>query len=194
MNENAREQFMALLEKDEPVKSDVIFLAEGDGLNRVPHAANLYREGYAPLIAIVGGDTRREYGSFLSHELKEKLIEVGIPESAIYMEETSPNTKAEADRMMVLAKERGWKSILIVTSPHHQYRTFLTFLKSMNVVGLDLALRNSPAPLSWTEENPWGRRIDLLEGEWERIRTYQEKGDVASYEEGIDFLEKQSTE
>lgn len=185
----AQERFVNLVSKDQPAKADVIFLAEGDGYHRVPHVADLYRQGFAPLIAIVGGDDRRDYGSFLSHELKEKLVELGIPESAIYMEETSPNTKAEADRMMQLAQERGWTSILIVTSPHHQYRTFLTFLASMKAAGLDLVLRNTPAPLSWTEENPWGRRKDLLEGEWERIATYQAKGDVISFEDGIAYLE-----
>jgi uncharacterized SAM-binding protein YcdF (DUF218 family) len=185
-----RERFMAFVSREDPCKADVIFLAQGDGLHRVAHAAKLHLDGFAPLIAAVGGDTRREYGSFLSGELKKKLLELGVRDSALFVEESAMHTKAEADRITELAREHGWKTILIVTSPHHQYRTFLTFLRSMNQAGLDLDVRNTPAPLSWFSVQSWGRRADLLESEMKKISTYQEKGDVASYEEGIAYLEK----
>jgi uncharacterized SAM-binding protein YcdF (DUF218 family) len=184
-----RERYIALLEAQKPEKVDVIVLLEGDGLNRIPHTTSLWKEGYAPLIATFGNDTRREYGSYI--EVKDALLESGIPESAIHAERVSPNTKAEADRAVTFASERGYKTMLVVTSPHHQYRAFLTFLKSMKDADANLVLINAPAPLSWTEENPWGRRIDLLEDEWTRIDTYQEKGDVASFAEGIEYLEGQ---
>jgi uncharacterized SAM-binding protein YcdF (DUF218 family) len=185
-----RERFMALVSREDPIKADVIFLAEGDGHCRAAHAAALYFDDYAPLIVTVGGDARREYGSFLSGELKERLLELGVPDAAVYAEETAAHTKAEADRMMELARERGWKSMLLVTSPHHQYRAFLTFLRAMHQAGLDLVLRNTPAPLPWFSDQPWGRRADLLERELQQIAAYQEKGDVASYEEGIAYLER----
>ncbi len=187
---DTRLKFMLLVAGMPLQKADVIFLAEGDGYNRVPYAVELYKRGLAPTIAIVGGDTRREYGSFLSGELKTELLKTGIPESVIHCEETGAHTKGEADRMMQLARERGWKSVLVLTSPHHQYRTFLTWLASMRQAGLDLTLVNAPAPLPWFASNPWGRRADLLEGEMKRIDEYQKKGDVASFEEGLAYLEK----
>jgi len=184
-----RERFMAFVSREDPCKGDVIFLAEGDGYHRVDYAARLYLDGYAPRIVMVGGDTRREYGSFLSSELKERLSDLDVPDEAVLLEETAAHTKAEADRVMELAREHGWKTILIVTSPHHQYRMFLTLLRSMHRAGLDLNIRNTSAPLPWFSDLPWGRRADLIERELQRIDDYQEKGDVASYEEGIAYLE-----
>ena len=89
---------------------------------------------------------------------------------------------------MELAKEHDWKTILIVTSPHHQYRAFLTLLKAMRDAGLNLSLVNAVAPLPWDEPLPWGVRRGLLPQEFDRIDAYQKKGDVASYEEGIAYM------
>lgn len=187
---SSRERFFALLSPAVPENADVLFLAEGDGLNRTAYTAELYKNKYAPQIVAVGGASNREYGSFLSLELKQLLVEQGVPESAILAEETAMHTKAETDRLMELAREHGWKRVLLVTSPHHQYRLLLTAVRSMRNAGLELTLMNAPAPLSWFAENPWGRRIDLLDGELERIHAYQEKGDIASFDQGIEYLEQ----
>jgi uncharacterized SAM-binding protein YcdF (DUF218 family) len=183
-----KDEFVALLDKQSIKKGDVIFLLEGDGYYRVPYAAELFKGGFARLIAIVGNDERPTYGSFISHKVKDKLVEAGVPERAIFCEETSANTKEEAERAMELARERNWRTMLIVTSPHHQYRAFLTFLHAMKKSGLSLKLINAVAPLSMTEELPWGTRTDLLEQDFAKIEPYQKKGDVASYEEGIEYL------
>jgi|SRR3989338_679521 len=186
----SREEFVTLIEKDVPRTADVIFLLQGDGLNRVPFAADLFAKGYAPIVAIVGSDTRRDYGSFPGTEIREALLECGVPSSSIHLEEIAPHTKAEAVRAMELAKERKWRTILIVTSPHHQYRAFLTFLQSMKDAGLSLTLVNVCAPLSWEEDTPWGQRKDHLEVELQKIRDYGLRGDVATYEEGLEYLKE----
>lgn len=187
---STRKKFIALLSKKKLAKGDVIFVLQGDGLNRAPYAAELYKREFAPLVAIVGNDTRREYGSFPSTEVREELFKSGVPFEAIYLEEVAPHTRAEAVRAMELALKNNWKTILIVTSPHHQYRAFLSFLKAMRDARLDLTLVNAPADLSTREKTPWGRRSDLLEQEFARITEYQQKGDVASYEDGIAYLQE----
>lgn len=167
---------------------DAIFLMVGDGLHRAPHAANLYRDGYAPVIAIVGNDDRRGYGSFPAREITAELENLGVPSSAIHARPLAPHTRAEAESFLSMACEFGWKTALMVTSPHHQYRAFLTFLKVIEDTGSDLLLVNAPAPLSWTEDTPWGRRADLLTGEMQRIVDYSAKGDVAVCSEGLKYL------
>ena len=42
--------------------------------------------------------------------------------------------------------------------------------------------------LDWYEDNPWGRRIDLLKNELDKIDAYQKKDNVASYNEGLEYL------
>lgn len=186
---DSRETLTALLDAQTLKKGDVIFVLQGDGLFRAPHAVELFKKGYSPIVAIVGSANNRPYGSFPSSEVRDEMFRLGLPKDKILFEETrGANTRAEAVRAMELAKENGWKSIIIVTSPHHQYRAFLTFLKAMYDSKLNLSLINAPADLSMTDPNPWGRRADLLTQEFVKIGEYQKKGDVASYEDGTAYL------
>lgn len=186
---NEREVFMRALEAQPIMKGEVIFLLQGDGLFRAPRAVELWKTGFAPMIAIVGSADNRAYGSIPSREVRDEMTRLGAPSSIILFEDAvGAHTRAEADRAMELAKERDWKTILIVTSPHHQYRAFLTLLRAMQDAKLDLVLVNAVAPLSWTDETPWGKRVDLLQQEFDRISQYQKKDDVASYKDGIAYL------
>jgi len=188
----ARERFSALLDTQTLAKGDCIFVMQGDGIFRAAHAVRLFKAEFAPEIAIVGGANKRAYGSFPSKEVCNEILRLGVPKTAIYMEETAPHTRGEADRALVLARERGWEALLIVTSPHHQYRAFLTFVKAAQDASSDIKLINAVAPLSWTEQTPWGTRSRLLHEEFAKIDEYQKKGDVASYEDGIAYLESRS--
>src|SRR3989344_5947938 len=183
-----RERYKALLERQELRGGDVIFVMQGDGTFRAPYAAHLYQEGLAPLVALVGNATDRSYGSFSSSEVRDELVRFMVPEHALHFEETCPHTRAEAERGVQLAKEKSWETILILTSPHHQYRAFLTFLKAMRDARLDIKLVNAVASLPWDEPLPWGTRRELLTREFDKIDEYRKKGDVASYEEGIAYL------
>ncbi len=185
-----REEFVALLDSQTLRKGDIAFVMQGDGLSRAARAAQLVRDGFAPRAAIVGNATDRSYGSFPSGEVRDEMLRLGLSAEKILFEETAPHTRAEAARAMELAKSQGWKTVLIVTSPHHQYRAFLTFLKAMRDAGLELSLVDAVAPLPLDEPLPWGTRRGLLPQEFDRIDAYQKKGDVASYEDGVAYLEK----
>ncbi len=183
-----KDTFVSLLQQQPVRAGDVIFLLQGDGLFRAPHAVDLFRQGLAPRVALVGSADDRSYGSYPSREVRSKMLELGLPDAALYFEEVAPHTRAEAERAMQLAQQEGWKALLIVTSPHHQWRAYLTFVKAMHDASLTLRLINAPAPLSMDEVLPWGTRRSRLPQEFDRIELYQQKGDVASYEEGIAYL------
>ncbi len=186
----AREEFIQLLDAQSLTKGDAIFVLQGDGVNRAAHAAELFQQKFAPLVAIVGNANDHRYGSFPSSEIRDEIVRRGVPETAMYFEEVASHTRAEAERAMELAQKKGWKSILILTSPHHKYRAFLTFLKAMHDADMDIQLISAVAPLSLTEDTPWGRRADLLARNFDKIVEYQKKGDVASYEDGVAYLKK----
>lgn len=175
-----QEQFSAFFENRKVTPGDVVLFFAGDDVNRVSWVTQLYTEGYAPRIALVSNDRRYEYGSRPAGELKEKLIAQGVPEESICWEETALNTKEEAERFVALAAEHGWSTLLIVTSPHHQYRAFLTLLRAMRRADKEYTLVPATAPIPL--------RQDLLAQEFERIERYQIQGDAASFEEGIDYL------
>ena len=185
-----KEQFSCLVANDPLVKADAIVILEGDGMNRIPEGARLYTEGWAPLVVITGGDRSRPEHCFPASEMKPALVAAGVPEKHVLIEEISQNTREQAVEMMNLAKERGWKRMIIVASHYHQYRAHLTFLKAMRESGQELFLINAPArDLPWFKDEPQGKRVDLLAGEFGRIEEYRAKGHIASYEEGIEYLQ-----
>jgi len=185
----SKEKFIAVLSTQTPRPADALVLLAGDGMNRVAHTARLFRQGMAPRIVIVSGDMRREYGSSPSNDLAAGLESLGVSRSVLYTEETAMNTRDEVLRALSLAAEHGWDSLIFVTSPHHQYRAFLTALAAMRELGVKIRIHVVPAPLPWSAENPWGRRVDLLDAEFERIEKYRAEGHVATFKDGLAYLE-----
>ena len=180
--------FITLVSNDPLRKGEAIVLLEGDGFARVDETARLFKEGYAPNV-FSGIADNPDYGSFPLSVVKPKLLAAGIPENAIIHEDQSTNTREQAVEIMKLVEKHGWKTILLVASHYHQYRAFLTFLQAMKESNLNIDIINAPARnLSWIEQTPWGRRIDLLEAEFERIDKYRELGHIASYEEAVKYL------
>lgn len=184
-----REQFIVLLNNDRIVPADAIIVLEGDGYYRVDKAADLWKDKWAPVVVVSGGSDNPSYGSFPAAKMRRQLLRAGVPATHILLDEKSQNTKEQAEEMMIWAKERGWERVILIASHYHQYRAFLTFLRAMQRAKLRILIINTPSRgLSWFKKNPWGRRIDLLASEFEKITLYGRKGDVASYSEAIAYM------
>jgi uncharacterized SAM-binding protein YcdF (DUF218 family) len=184
-----KEKYIALISAQKLKKSDVIVLLEGDGFFRCEHTFELYKQGWAKKVVISGGVLNRNYGSFPAKELEPRLIKLGVKKGDILIDDKSMNTRDQAINILALAKEKKWKRIILVASHYHQYRAFLTFLKIFQKLKIIIEIINSPAnDLSWFEKNKWGRRIDLLESEFERINIYKKKNHIASYKDAINYL------
>lgn len=190
MTTDEQTQFMELLSEQHLQKADAIVLLAGDRYHRVAKAAELYHAGYAPRIVLTSNADNWDYGSLPSRKLVAALLEYGVPEQDILWEETAPHTRAEADRTLRIAQERGWKTLLIVTTEYHQYRAFLTWFKVMKDQNLNLTLLMASVdefPDFYTDT-----REDALAREFTKIAEYGEKGDVASLKEGIDYLTQEA--
>jgi uncharacterized SAM-binding protein YcdF (DUF218 family) len=182
---NFYEKLLVIVHNDVLVKADAIILLEGDGYNRLNNAADLYRNGYAPIVVFSGGIRDYDYGSFPFEDCLSRLVSLGIKRENIIHEDKSLNTKEQAIYINKLAIEQGWSKLILVASPHHQCRAYLTFLKQLPS---DVVLMNAPARnLFWFKKEKWGRRFDLLEQEQERIEVYSQKGDLVSIKEAIRY-------
>ena len=149
----------------------------------------LFFTGYAPNIILVGGADNRSYGSYPSRELLALLIEEGVPREAVVFEESGPHTWAEAMRAIEIAQQRNWRKLLLVSSPHHIFRVYLTFVAALREQKAELILYAAPASdLPWFIPTAWGIRADLLDQEFERIAEYGKKGHVATFAEGLAHL------
>lgn len=183
-----REKFIVLVDNDCIKKSDAIILLEGDGLNRILSAADLYRAGFADKIVFSGGITDYGYGSFPFSMAYTEFIHAGIPTQAIIHESNSQNTKEQAIEVIKLANFKGWRKLILVASHYHQYRAYLTFLKEIISTKSNILLYNAPAKdLSWFEETGWGKRFDLLDDEFDRIEKYTQLSHLSSIKEAIEY-------
>lgn len=101
------------------------------------------------------------------------------------------HSKEQGDWIAATARDLGLESIALVVSPYHLPRAYLTFVKCFEQADVNIALYPAPVhiapsvPAPETGLTSW----ELVPGEVERILTYQEKGDVATYEELQEYLE-----
>jgi uncharacterized SAM-binding protein YcdF (DUF218 family) len=182
----AREKVIALVDNDGINISDAIVLLEGDGLNRYEKAVSLYKQGFAPKIIFSGGIVDYEYGSFPYVDVLPHILIEGVPEENIIHEDKSLNTREQALAVVELAIKNGWKRLILVATHEHQYRAYLTFLRAAIDSESQIIIYNAPVRnLKWFSENPWGRRFDRLDQEFERIDKYSQSGHLATFEEAI---------
>ena len=181
------EKLLSIIYNDPLYKADAIILLEGDGFARLAHAADLYKQGYAPVVVFSGNIKDYPYGSYPLDECMPLLIEMGIPEKDIIHENQSTQTAEQAYQISLMVQKKKWSKIILVASPHHQCRAYLTFLKQLpqGVILMNSTARNLP----WFKEESWGKRFDLLEQEHLRIEKYTQKGDLVSVQDAIKYQE-----
>jgi len=113
--------------------------------DRITMALELARLGKAPTLVLGGGTA-----SFLdktiseSETVKRWMQEGGFTGAELIALPPSGDTHDEALHARALATERGWKSILLVTSSNHMRRALATF----RTAGLDV----TPAPCNFLTE------------------------------------------
>ncbi len=181
-----KEKFIVLVDNDRLKKSDAIILLEGDGLNRIETAIKLYKDEWASVIVYSGGIVNLEYGSYPFSYAQPILLDAGISMKDILHETQSLNTHEQAVAIVKLAKQNNWSRLILVASNFHQYRAYLTFLKTAFEIYPELEIINSGArDLLWFEKNEWGMRYELLESEFQKIEIYSNH--VASFEQAIEY-------
>lgn len=102
-----------LLLVEGPVRSaDAIVLLGGDDGSRATRAAELFHQGYAPVIIITGDWEMRP----------EELVRLGVPSAAILVEDKAQSTAENAEFTLRMMQQRGWSRALVVTSWWHTRR------------------------------------------------------------------------
>ncbi len=183
-----REKILAIVDNDCLTKSDAIILLEGDGFFRFQKAVSLYKKGFAKKIVFSGNIIDKDYGSYPFEEVKPYILSGGVLEEDLIHENISLHTRQQAVEVVKMALEKGWKKLALVASHEHQYRAYLTFLREVIDTKSGIILYNAPVRnLNWFVDSGWGRRIDRLEAEFERIEKYSALGHLANAEEVIEY-------
>ncbi|MEK6803810.1 MAG: YdcF family protein [Nitrospirota bacterium] len=99
---------------------------------RTTCGANLWQQNLAPKLLLTGGDaTVRRTGLMESHEMKRWALRLGVPESAILIEEKSRTTYENAVQTKAML---GSGRIPLVTAAYHLPRAVRLFEKQGFVV------------------------------------------------------------
>jgi uncharacterized SAM-binding protein YcdF (DUF218 family) len=126
--------------------------------DRVLYVAKLFAEGKAPRILLSGGEIAwlNDGASTPAQDMANILVDIGVPESALILENESQNTYENALMAKEILSELEIDQILLVTSALHMPRAVALFEKQgFEVIPL-------PVDYSVTENEP----IDGNAGSW----------------------------
>ncbi|WP_242928621.1 YdcF family protein [Pontibacter vulgaris] len=134
---------------------------------------------------------------------KQEIAKLGILEPVLEPVAPIPpdtellHTFIEAQSMVRHAQKQQYKRIIVTAAPFQQPRAFMTAVTMALREYPDLYLYSLPGqPLPWQEEvthsqgQVQGTRAELIEGEMDRIKKYYAKGDLASVDEVLDYLNR----
>lgn len=159
-------------------------------------AVGLYLCGGDPYRATPDGPIA--YAGF--NAWRERLLETDWTlEQFIHEVPRSQNpwhTGTEAREFIKLAKHYRWKRALLIAPPFHMLRAFLNAVSQAIRQDVSVRLYCAPGPAQpWHEKALYSQgfvtqaRIDLEDGEWERItRWYGNDLDLVPYEEVMSYL------
>lgn len=162
-------------------KADCI-LALGSHDTRVAvTAAQLFTEGWAPLLVFSGGLGRLTEELWTESEADKFAriaIENGVPEEAILIENKSTNTGENIRFVQQLFKEKNLEpeSFILVQKPYMERRSLATFEKNWPgkrfvVTSPQISFEDYP-----TEDIPLENVIQIMIGDLQRIKMYPQKG------------------
>jgi uncharacterized SAM-binding protein YcdF (DUF218 family) len=166
-----------LIVEDPLEKSDAIIVLSDDNFyaDRVTRAAELYRQGLAPVV-VASGVRLRPYAG-ISELMTHDLIERGVPkEHILAFPQDADNTREEALALKTMVAQKNWKSVIIVTSNYHTRRArfiFGTVFPSEVRVEIASARDADFDPNNWYEHRRALKRFahevsGLLVAHWER--------------------------
>jgi uncharacterized SAM-binding protein YcdF (DUF218 family) len=138
---------------DQPAHSDAIVVLGDDDYSgdRAARAAELYRQGWAPVV-VASGRMLRPYAGIAELEAHD-LEADGVPHNAIaQFSQRAENTRDEAIALRGLFAQRGWHNVLIVTSNFHTRRAQFIFGR---VLPQDVQSHVSAAPDTNYDPDGW---------------------------------------
>jgi uncharacterized SAM-binding protein YcdF (DUF218 family) len=162
-------------------KSDCILALGSHDLRVADRTAELYLQGWAPLVIMSGGlgnFTQDMWTESEADKFAAIAIQKGVPADAILIENKSTNTGENILFTQKLLSEKGLdlKNFIVVQKPYMERRSYATFKKhwpDKNLIVTSPQILFDEYP---TEEIPLDRVINIMIGDLQRIKLYPAKG------------------
>lgn len=166
----------------QPLRQSDLILALGSHDLRVAEwAADLYLDGWAPLLVFSGGLGNLTSGIWTvpeADQFAEIAIRKGVPEEAILIENKSTNTGENIQFTQALLQRRGLdpQSFIVVQKPYMERRSYATFKKHWPEKELIVTSPQYTLATYPNEEIPLEKVIHIMVGDLQRIKIYPAKG------------------
>jgi len=108
---------------DPPAAADAVIVLSGDFGDRRAVANSLVEKGLVPTLVFVGTPDRID---------EDQLCQSRQRIEYLCLRPQPDNTRAEARAVAQLAKSRGWRSVLVVTSRYHVTRSRVVFRRCVD--------------------------------------------------------------
>ncbi len=163
------------------LKSDCILALGSHDLRVADRAADLYLEGWAPLVIMSGGlgnFTKNIWSNTEADQFADIAIKKGVPAGSILIENVSTNTGENILFTQRLLERKGLRpdSFIVVQKPYMERRAYATFkkywpFKKLLVTSPQISLDNYP-----TDAIPLEKVINIMTGDLQRIKLYPSRG------------------
>jgi uncharacterized SAM-binding protein YcdF (DUF218 family) len=168
----ARAAARALVVSEELAHADALVVLAGSSayVERTGRAAELYRQGRAPLVVVTddgqlsGWSPELERNPSFAERAVGELVRGGVPRERIEVSRRIVfGTHDEAVLVGEFARERGLRSLMLVTSGYHSRRALWTFRRALAGSGVAVGVsavepgRQTPTPGTWwLRPSGWG--------------------------------------
>lgn len=168
----------------EPRNTDIAIGLGSHDIGVAEHTADLYRQGRFPLIVFTGANAPTTVGVFPRGEAvhyAERAEELGVPDTAIVLEEQARNTGQNFTLTRALLDREGIdpKSATIISRPYQQRRAYATCHKLWPE--LDVVCSSRPQSLAEyiASIGDGAKVLNMLVGDTQRIWVYADQGFAA---------------
>ena len=70
--------------------------------------------------------------------MRNQAVQMGVPPEAIFVESEALHTRENAEYVLCILGKHDMQRVILVTSPFHQLRTYLTFAKVFQPQGIEI--------------------------------------------------------
>jgi uncharacterized SAM-binding protein YcdF (DUF218 family) len=172
----------------DPEAADCIFVMGGHDKGVAEHAARLYCQGLAPLVAVSGGIVnppsmleRGAHQASEAQELADVLIAGGVPSELVLLENRATNSGENfrfTDELFA-ERELAVESAVIVTKPYCERRGLATARMSWPARATTIGAHRRSFYDYLKARIPLERVLSMMVGEVDRLRTYGERNFIA---------------
>ena len=70
--------------------------------------------------------------------MRNQAVQIGVPAEATFVEPEALHTRENAEHVLCILEKHDMHRVILVTSPFHQLRTYLTFAKVFQPQGIEI--------------------------------------------------------